>query len=160
MKIKKKNTTIPISGKIVDTENVEDKTSNAPSLRLLEEIISKQTKKELLWENSTNSTLSATDITLSSDDYDELEVQYCASSLYAVGDKSEVVKKGRSIQLSASLYDSDHKCMINVSRLIKRNSDTSFSVETAYYTNLTTTPNSGTDTRFCIPLKIYGIKWR
>lgn len=34
MKIKKKNTTIPISGKIVDTENVEDKTSNAPSLRV------------------------------------------------------------------------------------------------------------------------------
>ena len=27
MKIKKKNTTIPISGKIIDTENVEDKTS-------------------------------------------------------------------------------------------------------------------------------------
>lgn len=129
-------------------------------MRLMQEMISKQTKKELLWENSTNSTLSATDITLSSDDYDELEVQYCASSLYAVGDKSEVVKKGRSIQLSASLYDSDHKCMINVSRLIKRNSDTSFSVETAYYTNLTTTTNSGTDTRFCIPLKIYGIKWR
>lgn len=39
MKIKKKNTTIPINGKIVDTENVEDKTSNAPSLRLLEEKI-------------------------------------------------------------------------------------------------------------------------
>lgn len=39
MKIKKKNTTIPISGKIVDTENVEDKTSNAPSLRLMEEMI-------------------------------------------------------------------------------------------------------------------------
>lgn len=39
MKIKKKNTTIPISGKIVDTDNVEDKTSNAPSLRLLEEKI-------------------------------------------------------------------------------------------------------------------------
>ena len=38
MKIKKKNTTIPINGKIVDTENVEDKTSNAPSLRLMEEI--------------------------------------------------------------------------------------------------------------------------
>lgn len=38
MKIKKKNTTIPISGKIVDTENVEDKTSNAPSLRLVEEM--------------------------------------------------------------------------------------------------------------------------
>lgn len=39
MKIKKKNTTIPINGKIVDTDNVEDKTSNAPSLRLLEEKI-------------------------------------------------------------------------------------------------------------------------
>ena len=39
MKIKKKNTTIPISGKIVDTENVEDKTSNAPSMRLFEEKI-------------------------------------------------------------------------------------------------------------------------
>lgn len=39
MKIKKKNTTIPINGKIVDTENVEDKTSNAPSLRLAEEMI-------------------------------------------------------------------------------------------------------------------------
>ena len=39
MKIKKKNTTIPISGKIVDTENVEDKTSNAPSLRLVEEMV-------------------------------------------------------------------------------------------------------------------------
>ena len=39
MKIKKKNTTIPISGKIVDTDNVEDKTSNAPSLRLAEEMI-------------------------------------------------------------------------------------------------------------------------
>ena len=38
MKIKKKNTTIPINGKIVDTENVEDKTSNAPSLRLMEEM--------------------------------------------------------------------------------------------------------------------------
>ena len=38
MKIKKKNTTIPINGKIVDTENVEDKTSNAPSLRLVEEM--------------------------------------------------------------------------------------------------------------------------
>ncbi len=38
MKIKKKNTTIPISGKIVDTENVEDKTSNAPSLRLVKEM--------------------------------------------------------------------------------------------------------------------------
>ena len=38
MKIKKKNTTIPISGKIVDTENVEDKTSNAPSMRLVEEM--------------------------------------------------------------------------------------------------------------------------
>lgn len=38
MKIKKKNTTIPILGKIVDTENVEDKTSNAPSLRLAEEM--------------------------------------------------------------------------------------------------------------------------
>lgn len=39
MKIKKKNTTIPINGKIVDTDNVEDKTSNAPSLRLAEEMI-------------------------------------------------------------------------------------------------------------------------
>ena len=39
MKIKKKNTTIPINGKIVDTENVEDKTSNAPSLRLAEKMI-------------------------------------------------------------------------------------------------------------------------
>lgn len=39
MKIKKKNTTIPISGKIVDTENVEDKTSNAPSLRLMGEMM-------------------------------------------------------------------------------------------------------------------------
>lgn len=39
MKIKKKNTTIPINGKIVDTENVEDKTSNAPSLRLVEEML-------------------------------------------------------------------------------------------------------------------------
>lgn len=39
MKIKKKNTTIPISGKIVDTENVEDKTSNAPSMRLAGEMI-------------------------------------------------------------------------------------------------------------------------
>jgi membrane-anchored protein YejM (alkaline phosphatase superfamily) len=38
MKIKKKNTTIPINGKIVDTENVEDKTSNAPSMRLMEEM--------------------------------------------------------------------------------------------------------------------------
>lgn len=38
MKIKKKNTTIPINGKIVDTENVEDKTSNAPSMRLVEEM--------------------------------------------------------------------------------------------------------------------------
>ena len=38
MKIKKKNTTIPINGKIVDTDNVEDKTSNAPSLRLAEEM--------------------------------------------------------------------------------------------------------------------------
>lgn len=39
MKIKKKNTTIPINGKIVDTDNVKDKTSNAPSLRLAEEMI-------------------------------------------------------------------------------------------------------------------------
>ena len=39
MKIKKKNTTIPINGKIVDTENVEDKTSNAPSMRLMEEMM-------------------------------------------------------------------------------------------------------------------------
>ena len=39
MKIKKKNTTIPINGKIVDTENVEDKTSNAPSMRLTQEMI-------------------------------------------------------------------------------------------------------------------------
>ena len=38
MKIKKKNTTIPINGKIVDTENVEDKISNAPSMRLVEEM--------------------------------------------------------------------------------------------------------------------------
>ena len=38
MKIKKKNTTIPINGKIVDTENVEDKTSNAPSMRLVKEM--------------------------------------------------------------------------------------------------------------------------
>ena len=38
MKIKKKNTTIPINGKIVDTENVEDKTSNAPSYRLVEKM--------------------------------------------------------------------------------------------------------------------------
>ena len=42
MKIKKKNTTIPINGKIVDTENVEDTTSNAPSLRLVEEMIEKK----------------------------------------------------------------------------------------------------------------------
>lgn len=39
MKIKKKNTTIPINGKIVDTDNVEDKTSNAPSMRLVEEMV-------------------------------------------------------------------------------------------------------------------------
>lgn len=39
MKIKKKNITIPINGKIVDTENVEDKTSNAPSMRLVKEMI-------------------------------------------------------------------------------------------------------------------------
>ena len=39
MKIKKKNTTIPINGKVVDTENVDDKTSNAPSLRLVGEMI-------------------------------------------------------------------------------------------------------------------------
>ena len=39
MKIKKKNTTIPINGKIVDTDNVEDKTSKAPSMRLVEEMV-------------------------------------------------------------------------------------------------------------------------
>lgn len=43
MKIKKKNTTIPINGKIVDTENVEDKTSNAPSMRLTKEMIKVET---------------------------------------------------------------------------------------------------------------------
>lgn len=43
MKIKKKNTTIPINGKIVDTENVEDKTSNAPSMRLVEEMMNVET---------------------------------------------------------------------------------------------------------------------
>lgn len=45
MKIKKKNTTIPINGKIVDTLNVEDKTSNAPSLRLVEEMINEAIAK-------------------------------------------------------------------------------------------------------------------
>lgn len=39
MKIKKKNTTIPINGKIVDTDNVEDKTRNAPSLSLVENMM-------------------------------------------------------------------------------------------------------------------------
>ena len=48
MKIKKKNTTIPINGKIVDTENVEDKTSNAPSLRLAEKIYIQQKRKLLV----------------------------------------------------------------------------------------------------------------
>lgn len=47
MKIKKKNTTIPINGKIVDTENVEDKTSNAPSLRLVKEMM-----KDLIYYKS------------------------------------------------------------------------------------------------------------
>ena len=47
MKIKKKNTTIPINGKIVDTENVEDKTSNAPSMRLVEEMM-----KDLIYYKS------------------------------------------------------------------------------------------------------------
>ena len=55
MKIKKKNTTIPINGKIVDTENVEDKTSNAPSMRLTEEMIkekySTECMKHRLWWN-------------------------------------------------------------------------------------------------------------
>ena len=46
MKIKKKNTTIPINGKIVDTENVEDKTSNAPSMRLTEEMIKEKYSTE------------------------------------------------------------------------------------------------------------------
>lgn len=39
MKIKKKNATIPINGKIVDTDNVENKTNNAPSIRLVEEML-------------------------------------------------------------------------------------------------------------------------
>ena len=39
MKIKKKNTTIPINGKIVDTDNEEYKTRNAPSMRYLEEMV-------------------------------------------------------------------------------------------------------------------------
>ena len=46
MKIKKKNTTIPINGKIVDTENVEDKTSNGPSMRLTEEMIKEKYSTE------------------------------------------------------------------------------------------------------------------
>ena len=46
MKIKTKNTTIPINGKIVDTENVEDKTSNAPSMRLTEEMIKEKYSTE------------------------------------------------------------------------------------------------------------------
>ena len=52
MKIKKKNTTIPINGKIVDTENVEDKTSNAPSMRLMEEMISRLIPANVVTHNS------------------------------------------------------------------------------------------------------------
>lgn len=48
MKIKKKNTTIPINGKIVDTENVEDKTSNAPSMRLMEEMM----EAKIIWSGN------------------------------------------------------------------------------------------------------------
>ena len=48
MKIKKKNTTIPINGKIVDTDNVEDKTSNAPSMRLMEEMM----EAKIIWSGN------------------------------------------------------------------------------------------------------------
>ncbi len=115
-------------------------------------------KRTLLWENGNYGGLVETNIELSSNDYDELEVHFRASTLYAVGDKVEKVKKGSNIQLSSNMYNPDHNVMVALSRLIKRNNDTSYTVENAHYTNLNSAMQSGFETRFCIPLRIYGIK--
>lgn len=134
-----------------------NETNMSPSVRAVKENIVKRT---LLWENKKPSdSFISQDITLLSDDYDEL-VWYYKQHVGGNYCKSLSVLKGQSIflDLSADYGVNNAYYVGNYFRYITRNDNTSFLVSNC---NVRYSSDKGvSDDAYLIPLAVYGIKYK
>ena len=113
--------------------------------------------RTLLWENEyPTSAFSPQNIYFSSSDYDEI-IWYFKETGTSTNLFSSTILKGYGTRLSFSFAPSDVKGAI-YSRTISRNSDTSFSVDSAYYYYHSGSQN-GVNNNLCVPICAYGIKY-
>ena len=114
-------------------------------------------KRTLLWQNEyPTSAFLSQNINLSSSDYDEL-IWYFKETGTSGNIFSSTILKGYGTRLSFSFAPSDVKGAI-YSRTITRNSDTSFSADSAYYYYHSGSQN-GVNNNLCVPICVYGIKY-
>lgn len=120
----------------------------------IEEEFSKKEKRTTLWENgSPTSSFPSQNITLSSDDYDELEIFYGSSTSATTSIATGKTLKGKNI----ALFVVDGFSRKFYSRAFQRISDTVYTFADCYVggdgITAITTSNAN-----AIPLKIVGIK--
>lgn len=137
----KASTTTTIQAEVIDSLD-GDSTTNAPSIRAVNEI-----KGKILWTNpNPNNSISNTlDITLSSDDYDFLEI----ITKQTTTDSREYItkiRKGFASRLYVLTLDG-----LTVVRNIRYNNDTSYTIGSI-------AGGTASDETWCIPLYIIGYK--
>ena len=113
-------------------------------------------KKTLLWTNENPTSTFSGQITLSSDNYDEL-IWYFKETATGSILFSSTILKGYGTRLSVSFAPSDVKGVI-YSRTITRTSDTLFNADSCNYFYASTSEN-GTNNNLCVPIYVYGIKY-
>ena len=123
----------------------------------------RELKRTLLWEKSplTGGMSSGTVITLSSSDYDELEVQYKLTN----GDNdpwyAKIYPKGYDINITElSVSEGVASNTFVMMRLLTRNSDTQYTSTTGgTIMRWGASSSDGSFGYFCFPVRIYGIKY-
>lgn len=138
-----------INGSVVDTFNVEDKTTNAPSINLIQ--------GKILWENpnSTNDFVAQT-IELNSNEYDLLKIFYKQGKNVNTLLHEELIK-GFDTRLSVAMpYYIGSDYVSNQYRDFTRKSDTSYEISIAKITYGSTSTKEATN--LIIPVYVIGYK--
>lgn len=136
-----------INGSVVDTFNVEDKTTNAPSINLIQ--------GKILWQNSNpTSSFAEQDIILNSDDFDTLKFIYKSQASDNEVLTSECLKGSRPKLIQSY-------CGTN--GIVARDRDVQFKNNTTYFINsgrYCATGSTGrvVDNNLIIPLYVIGYK--
>ena len=114
-------------------------------------------RRTSLWTNSGSSMSAGTDINLSSDDYDFLEIEFLRSNSNTTTVYMQRFPKGYNIALCMTMATADSTTNTFIqSRGLIRVSDTKYTAEAGVIARWGGTASTG---NFCVPVRIYGIKY-